>query len=272
VAGDFLDDDEWSAAFPTKHGILQEVYCKDLHSGVWRETNKWLPPIQSFDMCGEGDPHVTDKGGLPLFRNKDTDQNEIGKADLRAEVFRAQETTLLSSSDPLERVRQLHEQLIVLQGATLNFGLCSILCLFGLNSAARGKSPKPWAGDWRAYGVFLVSLGILLFAVWSIYFHMKRGGFHLSQVFQLDDPPIMEGVLFTVGIVGLLVSFRRPVEDLRPRRWLTYFLLSFLLALFAFGGWWWSEVNYDENVIHSFKALGVEQLSQSPDPSSSAVR
>ncbi len=214
LAKDALDDEDlkiFGKELPTESRILRAVNCK--HDESLPYAAKWLPPEGSYvaNLCP---PYGTDAS---------------------TEVFRAQETAvLLGAAGQPQRIRQLHEQITVLEGATFSAVLCSLLCFFGWSAT---RWPKFLAG--------IAPLLILAFAVFSLYEHIwvaKKG---------FDDPPLMELVSLSAGAVGAWTVLHAP----KPRRFGAWALVALLLGMVAYGGWWWSEVTYDEHVIHSFAAL-----------------
>jgi len=65
------------------------------------------------------------------------------------------------------------------------------------------------------------------------------------------DPPLAEGLLILLGVGGLFV----PVADDNPRLFRNLWLMGLVLTLIAYGAWWWTEVLYDQQVIHSFPTV-----------------
>jgi hypothetical protein len=219
LAKDALDDDDlaiFNRKLPTESRIRQTVYCD--HSQWLPYAAKWLPAEGSYrdNLCS---PDATDAS---------------------TEVFRAQETAvLLEGAGESQRTRQLHEQIIVLQGAVFSALLCFLLCLFGWGATKWPKSIR--AG--------IAPLLILAFAGFSLYHHIE----HIVQCkkcFWFDDPPLMEFVLLLAGSAGIWTAFYVP----KPRRFGTWALAALLLGLISYGGWWWTQITYYEHVIHSFAA------------------
>ena len=74
---------------------------------------------------------------------------------------------------------------------------------------------------------------------------------HFAKVVSYSDPPLAEVVLVLDGTVGLLVtSHEQNSRFYRNACW-----LSLIFSVIAYGGWWWTEVIYDQQVIHSFHSL-----------------
>ena len=225
LAKDALDDDDlalFGRKLPTERRIRQEVYC---------EHNVWLPYA----------PRWLPQEGLYLKTLCPADGSDTSKADTAAstEVFRSQETAVLLEAQS-QRIRQLHEEIIVLQGAVFSALLCSLLCLLGWSST---KWPK---SIWAAVAPLL----ILTFAGFSLFHHISDS----KKGFRFDDPPLMEFVLLLVGLVGAWTVFHPPKT---ARRFGSWALAALLLGMVTYGGWWWAQVNYLEHVIHTFAALPI---------------
>jgi hypothetical protein len=135
---------------------------------------------------------------------------------------------LLNDEDKIERLRQYHDQIVVLRGAAFNGGVAFALCLFGWS--AKHRNTVGWTAP-------LFFLGAAILA--SIY---HAGGREF-------EPPFMESTLFVLGGAGLYIV----MKGMR-RNYGTALLVSFLITVMAFLGWWWTEVLYDQQVISSFYA------------------
>lgn len=61
------------------------------------------------------------------------------------------------------------------------------------------------------------------------------------------DPPLAEAVMILLGIGGLCVR----LTDDNPRLYRNVCLIALVLTLIAYGSWWWTEVLYNGQVIHS---------------------
>jgi len=216
LAKDVLGDDDLpiiGRKLPTERGIQHEVYCE--HWDWLPGATKWLPMEKSY-LTG-----TTCRG-----------------SDETAEVFRAQETAVLMEGEAQsQRTRQLHEQIVVLQGTAFSALLCAMLCLFGWSAVRWPRSVRSG----------IAPIAVLAFAVLSLYQQIKRSHYRL----QFDDPRLMELVLFLAGFAGLWTRYHSP----KPRKFGRWALVSLLLGLIAYTGWWWAEVTYDEHLIHSFAAL-----------------
>ena len=161
------------------------------------------------------------------------------------EVFHVHEATvLLRGTDATERIRQFHDQIMVLRGAAFNGMLAFSLCLFWWIS----KFPSSWR--WAALSPYLFLGGVA---------SVNHGLDHAH------DPPYMEFTfLFLAGVGGCLLWQRRlkkkahgepRTQNGRGEIRFIYLLLAALLTFTAFLGWWATQVLYDQQVIYSYKAL-----------------
>jgi hypothetical protein len=150
-------------------------------------------------------------------------------------LFQLQEAALtLEGTDKNERLIQLRAQISVLRGAAFDGFVFCALCVFGW------CANQPIRRAWIMPALFFVE-GITTTAKHLLH---HRGDY--------ADPPFMEFAFFTLGVVGLLLVWRRSAPK---RSYGRYGLLAALLSLIAYFGWWWSEVLYDQEVLHTFAAL-----------------
>jgi hypothetical protein len=163
-----------------------------------------------------------------------------------ADVFHVHEATvLLKGTDATERIRQFHDQIMVLRGAAFNGMIAFSLCLFWWSS--KFQSGLRWAVP----TVFLFP-GLI-----ALYHHLKERA--------VSNPPYMEFTLLVLAAAGwCLLWQRRPKKGAhgQPRAQngrgeirFAYLLLSLFLTVSAFLGWWATQVLYDQQVIFSYKSL-----------------
>ena|ERR1700692_646817 len=183
------------------------------------------------------------------------------------DVFHVHEASvLLKGTDATERVRQFHDQIMVLRGAAFNGMLLFSLCLFWWVSKFRSR--------WR----------------WAVLFFYLFPGAVASVNHLLNhahDPPYMEFTFLSLAAAGgCLLWQRSPLSNeaneepgaqhghthngLREIRFIYLFLAAFL-TFTAFLGWWATQVLYDQQVIYSYKALSETPPSTPPATSHSGA-
>jgi hypothetical protein len=261
IAQDFFDDDDLHLRLlqhvyrvgVTETSIRADVYCQ----------KRWLVAKSLFDSFA-GDEHetfwrreapcqYTGSWIIPLAHYR------INRGEgMVGEVFHIQEAeVLLKGSDATERVRQFHDQIMVLRGAAFDGLIAFSLCLFWWCSTLR--SPLRWS----VLAVYLLPAAI---ASYNHYFN------HPSS------PPYMEFTLLVLVAAGCYVLWQHEPKikdeaskqsapgqsarsqsspnqqgDFRP----AYLVLSLFLTAASFLGWWDTQVLYDEQVIYSsYRTMG----------------
>jgi hypothetical protein len=165
-------------------------------------------------------------GWIP--KPKDGD-NPARFVKIMAHVFGLQENTLMDKGDYSARLRQLHDQIMVLRGAAFNGLIAFSLCLFAWGSiltrrpapgdkarsrneagsrdkSAPGDKPRPW-GRWT-FAVAANVFAILLTALALIAGHHHLANDHLRFP---PDPPYLEFTLVLLAIAGMrLLWFALP--------------------------------------------------------------
>jgi hypothetical protein len=271
----------------TEDRILASVYCQ--HQSLLGEkqaSSALAGQIDDFEshncMCWQ-----TLRWHVRLAPGQDEEDEALIGAAVNA--FGLQESAvLLKGSDATERLRQLHDQVMVLRGAAFNGMIALSLCLFAWGATVaveKRRSVLRWI-------LALVPFGYLLLALIAI-FH------HLLGPRAISDPPYMEFTLILLGVAGGWLVWKRPnprVEKsagdtndtgdanekvsassatpttsqeasggqsldprpkLRPRtctRWAAGVVVCGLLTSAAILGWWSTEVLYARQVIYSSDA------------------
>jgi hypothetical protein len=255
IAQDFFDDDDLHVFIAdyefqvgvTETSIRTDVYCQTLQRGVL--------PQKASDLVGEKRRH---------FRDADPDCNYTGKWILRRsrqlindqrqiadDDFHLQEAAvLLKGIDANERLRQFHDQIMVLRGAAFNGLVAFSLCLFWWSSNFHSRF------RWLAVLIFVVP------AIIASVNHFRE---------HPDSPPFMEFTLFLLGAAAcrLLWTPKTSVLALSPARGqirFVYLALSLVLAISAFLGWWATQVLYDQQVFYTYRA-STEASAALVDPS-----
>ena len=233
IASDFLDDEDVLWKLPTEGKIRQEVYyheyCHD-HSVLEGLT------LPSKEAQGHHALFCTPPSKLPK-------QSDERRDRMVAEFFHLQESKLLLIGDEkTSRIRGLHDQIGILRGATLNFAVLLVLACFGLSGQWR-TSEHPI----RVLASYLPALAILAAGVGTLVRHVAGGA---GETFH--DPPLAEIVLILLGLVGFAVTNRCELAA----RWFTNGLVAGVpLTVVAYCAWWWTEVLYDQQIIHSLPNL-----------------
>ncbi len=268
VAQDFFNDGDLRVQLGrhllhegvTEDRILTRVYCgaddeRLLQAGAENPTlaEKIKEFLTQKSLCS------LPLGGLTLHKYEKKDDDFI---DLVADILGLQENALMEKGgDFTVRLRQLHDQVMVLRGAAFNGMIGFSLCVFALGAALRREKPGSWLS------LVVVPVPAIVFAVTVIalnnHFHE-----HLPA-----DPPYMEFTLLLLAMVGAWLVWKKPVRETpvqlearrdrgtkcswRKEQWAKLVLLSAILTLAAFLGWWSTEVLYGAQVIYSYDSQGI---------------
>jgi len=180
----------------------------------------------------------------PGINSDDDDFN-----DAAADIFGLEESALLLKGDEYtQRLRQLHDQVMVLRGAAFNGLIAASFCLFAWGVSLRREKPRS-AMRWL---LAVVPVAFLLVGANSFRHHFRERS--------PSDPPYMEFSLLLIGLAGawLLWMPRSQSSDatkpqaLSSRRWAVLAALSAVLTVIATLGWWATEVAYAQEVIYSY--------------------
>jgi hypothetical protein len=231
VSGDFFNDEDLSVPV-TENGIRARVYCNasGLNLLDLRFPTKEDAPFPVTAQSFEESCKMMDAKGPP---EPCTANAPCRSANQLAErIFQLQESALLmQGGDRLERLNQLHAQIMVLRGAAFNGIIMCAFCLFGMCANQRARNRIVW----------IIPIVFLVVGAMTLWRHYRL---HWS----LDDPPFMECAFLSLGLVAVSAVWKGV--PLRP--YATYFLLSMAVSGVACFGWWWSEVLYDQQVLQSF--------------------
>ncbi|MGC1448785.1 MAG: hypothetical protein WA830_01990 [Candidatus Sulfotelmatobacter sp.] len=178
------------------------------------------------------------------------------------DIFGLQENALMvKGADFTLRLRQIHDQIMVLRGAAFNGVIGFSLCVFAWGAALRREK----RGSWLRRAVAAVP--VLYFAVASIAtVHHFRGREPLNS-------PYMEFTLVLLALVGAWLVWKPPSStkaeearaketgtgektepkcDWRSGNWAGLAGLTAILTIAAVLGWWSTEVLYGEQVVYSY--------------------
>ena len=273
---DFFNDELW-APLPTEDLIRQGVYFDEFCSGPDVLTYTKWPDVPEHPFAPNGfcpgditQPQTSDSTTKPASTKRKAEKEaatppnraviEHKKAFLEAEysdkeklekfnhavneVFDLQESELLLEGlDKVDRLKQYFDQITVLRGASLNFLIVFALCVFG----SLGKLRAHWSGNrFLRLLPFLPPLGAIYYAIQSSLHHLGEA----RHIFY-SDPPLAEIVWVILGVIGFAAILR--ADTVFP--YLRTCLISGVIMAISFGGWWWTEVMYDTQIIHSLPEL-----------------
>ena len=164
------------------------------------------------------------------------------KTDRILTIFGQQETAVLSQApDRTERLRQLHERIVVLRGTIFSLFVLLLICLFAYFARADGK-----ASNW-----IRPACGVLLGVAFTVFATIN--GYHDLEDSNIFDIPVLECLLVVIILFGVALAVRRTKhERFQSKR---YVLITLFFTGLAYGGWLWSEVIYDQQVISSYVVL-----------------
>lgn len=275
VAQDIFNDDDlyvqvdgqlirWAL---TEDRILASVYCDSndnhllpTHAGTAAIAAK----INTFQAQTSTAGCARNLKFRESHRYNKADENLIETAK---DIFGLQENALMDKGgDYTVRLRQLHDQVMVLRGAAFNGVVGWSLCLFAWGAALRREKAAAWLR------LAVVPLPALYLAAALI------AGIHHFWGSTPSDPPLMEFALGLLGCVGGWLVWRRasvqPLDNARAKalaaareagtrchwqkeQWAALVLLSTLLTATAVLGWWSTELLYGEQVIYSYDSQGM---------------
>jgi hypothetical protein len=164
------------------------------------------------------------------------------KARLILTIFQQQETAVLNQpSDRTEGLRQLHERIVVLRGTIFSSFVLLLICLFAYFARANGESShwiRPSCGG-------VLALSFTVFAGFNGYEDLVN-----RNIF---DIPVLESLIVVITIFGITLAVRRAKDErFHSKR---YFLIALFFTALAYGGWMWSEIIYDQQVMSSYVVL-----------------
>lgn len=279
IARDCFDDDDLYAHLKidgyerwfrlpvvTETNIRTKVYCENSHLLARASGDFLADDIQQFnqdaaacdqygakyallktDKWRRQETVVAQTGNEAFPNTKEQWRSRQKLEDLARDVYYLQEgALLLKGADATERLRQFHDQIMVLRGAAFNGLIALSLCLFWLCSGFRSKLR------------YLVPSIYLLLATIALYNHVNERG--------ASDPPYMEFTLFSLGFAGWHVLWPRStkagsppgtqgVQSLRGNLRFGYLVLAAFLTFTAILGWWSTQVLYDQQIIYSHQAM-----------------
>jgi hypothetical protein len=222
----------WAPIFtPEKIGFLERLN---------RFGRRWIGlPINSTEEKAVESPQDLEKTCRSHARSSACDEF---KALQILTIFQQQETAVLNQpSDRTEGLRQLHERIVVLRGSIFSGFVLLLVCLFAYFARANGDSShwiRPLCGG-------VLALAFTVFAGFNGYQDLVD-----RNIF---DVPVLESLMMVITILGITLAVRRA----KSRRFHSkrYVLITLFFTGLAYGGWMWSEVIYDQQVISSYVVL-----------------
>jgi hypothetical protein len=227
ISRSFFNDELWLVV-PTedqiRENVYNDVYCQGHLLNELSLPLKGARPSQSFALC-----FGTDKPDTPeKFHTRVQD------------LFRLQEgAVLLEGQDKVERMKEYYDQITVLRGAAFNGFLLFAVCAFG----ACGDLRTRWSGHGFLRLLAFAPAGFM--AAWGCVALWNQ--LHKTSHSLYSHPPLADSIFILVGVTGFFVIARAE----RPAAWFRLCLVAAIVTLASFAGWWWTEIMYDLQVIHS---------------------
>jgi hypothetical protein len=261
AAQDFFDDSDNLHLWLTETNIRVQVYCRQMAAIGQQKT---LATPKPDAAAANTSTKLSAKAALEE-QEKDAIKNTGTTCDAKKGsdgdvIFHVHEAALLlQGTDPNERLRQLHDQIMVLRGAAFNGIVAFSLCLFWWSAAFPSSR-------WR--GLALLPY-VVLGGISSV--------LHIRHAFaEPAGPFFFEFSLLILAAAGACLLWRnstheplkepvgeKAMEARKRRRWTLfgYFFLASLITVVSYMGWWATEVLYDQQVIYSYKALAESPAS-----------
>jgi hypothetical protein len=284
IAQDCFDDDDLYVEAGSRHlfrvgvtmsgtRILTQVYCQEKKRRLISQTliDALSDQPQPSGMSASDQANAPNQPKDPdQADNSDTEKDlacqyreswliphtheHISRAEgLALDIFHVQEgSLLLQGTDKNERIRQYHDERMVLRGAAFDGMVAFSLCLFW------------WSAERRSRLKYAVPLLYLVPGAIALHNHLRSGR-------EASNPPLLEFTLLVLALAGWYLLWQRRLNGkLAPAKTgeqnergdirTSYLVLSLLLTITAFLGWQATEVLYDQQVIYSsYKALSEGQ-------------
>jgi hypothetical protein len=155
-------------------------------------------------------------------------------------IFEQQEAEVMNQgSDRTERLRQLHERIVVLRGMVFCGFVLSLICLLAYFARVNGTST--WIRP---------TCGIMLGVAFSVF--AAFNGYNDLRDFDVFDIPVLESLLVVVTVFGVVLAIRKAKN--KHFRSMRYVFVALFFTALAYGGWISSEATYDQQIISSFVA------------------
>jgi hypothetical protein len=232
---DFFNDDDLPGSV-TSDKIRASVYCDPVNSGMVTLA------VPFRDDSGQYAP-VT-----PTWFRRLCDNDRASAMYRTRQIFNLQESAiLLTGTNKTSRLGLLHQQLMILRGATFDGVLTCVLFLIG------------WVMQHQNWGKGRYGLPIVIFL---LVVHMLGSHFNIhpflhshsvwqSAHFEPGDPPFMEFTFLLLGVCALCVVGK---VNQAPWKYGAGLRTALLLTGLAYAGWYWTEIMYDQLVLYSYFA------------------
>jgi hypothetical protein len=250
IAQDCFDDDDLYAqamgrvfrvgVTMTQTSILTHVYCQEKEQGLISQT--------LIDSLSNRPGQYETNDSPCLYKGHwlipQTHQRLSRSEGLAGDIFHVQEgALLLQGTDKNERLRQYHDERMVLRGAAFDGLVAFSLCLFWWNAERKSK---------LRYALPFVYLLPGLVALHN----------HLLIERAASNPPLLEFTLLVLSLAGWYLLWQSrskgkggqgasPAVNGRGHIRPAYLLLALFLTVTAFLGWQATEALYDQQVIYS---------------------
>jgi hypothetical protein len=207
IGQDFFNDDDLNSPVAghklrvgvTEDRIRASVYCGELFDEQTlrpEPANTYLKSkVHDFRLYGYPSCWQVLRWSVPLIGGQKDDDLIATVGD----IFNFQEgALLLLGEDSTLRLRQFHDQIMVLRGAAFNGVVVLSLCCFAWGATPRGKRPasRLLLVLMSLPGVYLVAFAIAVVN-------------HLSER-AISDPPYMEFILLLLGGTGAWLLWSHP--------------------------------------------------------------
>ncbi len=259
IAQDFFDDadlhvhlnafgyERWfRLPIATETNIRTDAYCEAVEQIQNLASNDSSGKTAQSSQLTTASPCPKTVGRLAPKTN-DLWQQRQALEERATRIFRIQEAALLLlGTDNNERLRQFHDQIMVLRGAAFNGMIALVLCFYW------------WSTRFKSWMRWIVPVLCSLLGINALLNHLLER--------PASDPPYMEFTLLALAAAGWLVLWPRkralsgmPGEALpqngRGRIRVPYLWLAAFLTASSFLGWWSTQVLYDQQVFYSYQAM-----------------